>query len=72
MEEIFIGGRGSIRDGRKILSLREVAEKVEQLSQRRKASSSNLITSPRIAHEVVPSRSFDELLKNFLRVNRRG
>jgi len=28
MEETFIGGKGSIRDGRKSFSLREVAQKV--------------------------------------------
>ena len=63
MEEIFIGGRGPIREGRKSLSLREVSQKVEQLSQRREASSTDPTTSPRTAHEAISSRSFDELLK---------
>jgi len=55
MEETCIGGKGSIRDGRKSLSLREVAQMVEQLSQRREASSTDPTTSPRTAHEAISS-----------------
>jgi len=64
MEEIFIGGRGPIRDGRKSLSLREVAQKVEQLCQRREVSSTYPKTSPRTTHEAISSQNFDDLLKN--------
>ena len=71
MEETFIGGRGSIRDGRKSLSLKEVAQKVEQLSQRREVSSSDPTTSPRTAHEVISSLSFDDLLKILPKVDLR-
>ena len=69
MEETFIGGRGSIRDGRKSLSLRDVAQKVEQLSQRREASSSDPTTSPKTDHEAVSSQSFVKLLKNLPKVD---
>ena len=72
MEEIFIGGRGPIREGRKSLSLREVAQKVEQLSQRREAGSIDPTTSPRIAHEAISSQIFDELLKNLPNMALRG
>jgi len=41
MEDIFIGGRGPIRDGSKSLSLREVAQKVEKRSQMREVSSAD-------------------------------
>ena len=63
MEEVFIGGGASIRDGRKRLSLWEVAKKVEQTSQRREVSSSDATTNPRITHGVVTLRSFDNLFK---------
>jgi len=53
MKEVFIGGGASIRDGRKILSLWEVAQRVEQPSQRRELGSSNSTTNPRATHEVV-------------------
>jgi len=63
MEEVFIGGGASISDGRKSLSLWEVAQKVEQPSQRREASSSDPIINPRTTHEVVTLRRFNELFK---------
>jgi len=72
MEEIFIGGRNPIREGRRSLSLWEVAQKVEQLSQRRKASSTDPTTNPRTAHEAISSRSFNELLKILPNLARRG
>ena len=71
MEEIFIGGKGPIREGRKSVSLREVSQKVEQLSQRRKVSLIDPITSLRTTHEAISSTSFNKLLKNLPNLARR-
>ena len=68
MDVTFIGERGSIRYGRKSLSIREVAQKVEQPSQRREASSSDLTTNPRTSHEVVTFQSFDNLFEKLTKV----